>query len=153
MVTFEKLHANYPTQGRSELFHDLGADWIPLIDNPNYQNTCSIRLSVALNKSGQFVDKTYREALTGSGQSIVLKVSTMGRLVQASFGDPWGMSKEVGQTLASSDIPARKGIIAYHANWSDATGHFDLWHGTGFVGSGNLDDVASGYDIALWMLP
>lgn len=151
-VEFKDLQDNYPNEPRAKLFENLGPDWLPLVSNPNYDNTCSIRLSVALLRAGLAIKKKYREALTERNENIVLRVKTMGQLVQSNFGDPWGMSKEVGVPLKSSDIPARTGIIAYHVNWKDATGHFDLWHGTGFVGSGNFDDVADGYDIALWFI-
>ena len=151
-VPFSALRSNYPNQARPELFKSLGPDWVALIDNHNYENTCSIRLSIALIKSGYPIKKKYREALTGDGGSIVLKVETMGLLLKDYFGNPWGMSKEPGVRLTVADIPRRTGIIAYHVNWANASGHVDLWHGNGFVGSGSFKDIADGYDIALWHL-
>lgn len=151
--SFETLRLNYPKQARPELFRYLGPDWIPLIDEKGYDNTCAIRLSVALNKSGYSINQKYREALTGTGENIVLKVATMGVLLKEYFGNPWGMSKESGTKLTAADIPSRPGIIAYHVNWENASGHVDLWHGNGFVGAGSFKDIADGYDVALWYLP
>jgi hypothetical protein len=59
----------------------------------------------------------------------------------------WGMSKNPGTIVR---IPAKKGIIVYHKAFSDATGHFDLWNGTAFVGTGKMDDVKDGFGIGLW---
>lgn len=148
-VTFESLRAHYPTMPKEQFFKLLGGDWPKLVNNPNYQNTCAVRLSYALRGAGVAIPKKYQEANDGAGTSLILKVGTMGRLVQELFRDPWGMSKVEGAQVV---VPAMHGIIAYHVKWDDATGHFDLWTGTGFVGAGKLEDIAQGFDVALWML-
>lgn len=43
-------------------------------------------------------------------------------------------------------------IIGYYKKFQDATGHFDLWTGTGFIGSSKLSDVRDGFSAALWCL-
>ena len=52
-LNFELLWNNYPTPkqyGHSQLFDYLG--WEDLKDNPAYENTCAIRMSLCLIKSG-----------------------------------------------------------------------------------------------------
>jgi hypothetical protein len=153
--TFDHLKKNYPVESREALFRALGGGWPALIPDPErkYQNTCAIRMSVALKRSGVAIPGAYAEMKQGDGTPIVIKVKTMQKLVASLYGEPWGMSKPPGIPLKASDIPNKTGIIVYHAGWSDATGHFDLWTGRGFVGKGNLGDVAEGFDIALWFVP
>lgn len=52
-LLFSVLKKNYPPKQlvkTPELFKEIG--WDDLIDNPTYENTCAIRLSLALIKSG-----------------------------------------------------------------------------------------------------
>jgi hypothetical protein len=148
MAIYDDLAGNYPKQSKEDLYNQLGGEWPTLIDNPNYQNTCAIRLSVAFHAAGYKIDNKYREAIAGDGRNIIIKVKTMWDYVTATIGPfYWGMSKNPGTPV---DIPPRKGIIVYHAAFADATGHFDLWDGGDFVGSGDLDDVKNGFDLALW---
>lgn len=153
MPLFDDLKTHYPTQSKDQLFDDLGGQWPSLKNNPNYRNTCAIRLSVAFYKSGISVPSKFQEAISGAGDSIIVKVRTMKEFIEAKYGGPfWGMSKSPGTQIDPSVLPARKGIIVYHALWSDATGHFDLWDGSNFVGAGTFTDVADGFDVALWTL-
>lgn len=148
MALFDELVDGYPTQGPAELFSSLGGEWPSLVGNPNYKNTCAIRLSVALNSAGYKIPTKFREGMTGTGDGLIIKVRTMWDYMMETFGTfAWGMSKNEGTAV---QIPAQKGVIVYHAAFTDATGHFDLWSGTDFVGTGSLDDVASGFDLALW---
>ena len=53
---FHTLERNYPRHDdidKAQLFHEIG--WDDLIDNPDYDNTCAIRMSLALIKSGVLV--------------------------------------------------------------------------------------------------
>lgn len=53
MVTFQKLQENYPYPkkvSRDALFDELG--WSDLKGNPAYENTCAIRMSYCLIRSG-----------------------------------------------------------------------------------------------------
>jgi len=145
---FQPLADNYPTQSREDLYKALGGEWPTLVDHPNYQNTCATRLSVAFHGAGYVIPDAYKEGMAGDGRVIIIKVRTMWDYVVSLFGQPtWGMSKEPGTPV---NVPVKKGIIVYHKAYSDATGHFDLWKGNGFVGSGDLAQAKGGYDIGLW---
>lgn len=152
--TFADLQKQYPTSSKADLFNQMGGEWPKLIDNPSYANTCAIRLSLALAGAGLPIPQKYREAITGDGKSIILKVASMGTFLRETIGKSyWGMSKNPGQPIDDSTIPKKTGILVYHAAWSDATGHFDLWTGNGFVGAGSLESVKDGYDLELWHIP
>lgn len=152
-IRFQTLKAAYPTQPKAELFDTLGGQWPTLVNDPAYANTCAIRLSVALAGAGATIAPAYREAMDGAGSPIVIKVRTMRDLVKSLFGGSyWGMSKTPGTPIGAGVIPNRSGILVYHAAWTDATGHFDLWTGSGFVGNGSLASVADGFDLELWAI-
>lgn len=57
------------------------------------------------------------------------------------------MSKDPGDPVPPSALPKKSGVLVYHAQWSDATGHFDLWTGSGFVGAGNFDGIKQAFDL------
>lgn len=70
--TFMELVASYPTQPKVELFGEMGGDWPNLVDDDNYDNTCAIRLSVALNKTSFPVTADPSRLLSGRGTSAIL---------------------------------------------------------------------------------
>lgn len=153
-IAFADLLRSYPTAPKPELFKGMGGEWPSLVNNPNYANTCAIRLSLALKQVGFKVPDKYKEAVTGNGTPIVLKVATMGKLVSESFGRSyWGMSKEPGKPIDAATVPRKTGILVYHVKWNNATGHFDLWTGTRFAGAGAFADIKDGYSLELWHLP
>lgn len=150
-LAFKDLKNNYPLEDRAKLYTKLGGEWPGNINNPDYQNTCAVRLSIALKKSGASLPM--RDGMDGAGSPLIFKVQTMGRAVNQIAGAwTWGMSKPPGVRLKASDLPTFPGIVSYHADWDDATGHFDLWTGKAFVGSGSFDQVADGMDIAVWRI-
>ncbi|MEZ7188546.1 type VI secretion system amidase effector protein Tae4 [Pseudoalteromonas sp. DY56-GL22] len=160
MVNFNDVKQNYPrptstnsAQARADLYNALGGEWPTLINNPNYANTCAIRLSIAIRKSGIEIPSQYKEAQDGAGNTIILKVKTLKNFIESQIGTPfWGISKQPGQPIGSNTLPSVKGIIVYHVAWADATGHFDLWNGNDFVGNGNFSDIQDGYHLAVWKL-
>lgn len=147
-MIFETLKQHYPNEPKQELYTALGGEWPKLVNDKDYQNTCAIRLSIAFQASGYKIPAKFKEAIAGDGRPIIIKVKTMWDYVTETVGPfTWGMSKEPGSEIK---IPAKKGIIVYHKAFSDATGHFDLWNTSSFIGAGKLSDVADGFDLALW---
>ena len=153
-LTFAPLKQAYRTHRRADLFRKLGGGWPAEIDKEKYVNTCAIRMSEALKDAGATIPASFKEAMRGDGSPIVVYVKTMRKVVQALLGEPtWGMSKQEEQALTAADLPKQTGIIAYHVSknvWDDATGHFDLWTGTAFVGEGKFSDIAKGYALEFW---
>lgn len=152
-LSFATLKSNYPTTSKEELYRSMGGEWPQLIHNALYNNTCAVRLSLALNKSGMPIDRNMREAITGAGESIIVKVATMGRFLRSKLGDvTWGISKNPSATFDPTHMPQFSGIVVYHADWDDATGHFDLWSGSRFIGAGSFTGIYEGFDVALWRI-
>ncbi|MTH95052.1 T6SS effector amidase Tae4 family protein [Roseibium sp. RKSG952] len=161
--SFNALWSAYPRSDRESFYNSLGGEWPSLVDNPSYRNTCAVRTSAALNGAGHLIPDSAREAVTGDGRNIILRVRSMHSYLKGLLGDQsWGMSKKPGDAVT---LPTRTGIILYHANFSDASGHVDLWNGTQFAGqvdvwqgielSGNSDmhdlDTAA-FEIGIWFL-
>jgi len=131
---------------KPQFFAQLGGKWPPLVTDDAYKNTCAIRLSLALRKAEATIPTKYKEAIDGTGAALVVKVKTMGLLVQEPLHDPyWGMSKRVGsdvripnmQRIMSITPPGRMRPV------------ISIFGPAAFVGAGDLNDVAEGYDIAL----
>lgn len=160
---FDALWSAYPHGDRESFYNSLGGEWPTLIDNPNYRNTCAVRTSAALNGAGNLIPDSAREAVTGDGRNIILRVRSMHAYLTDLLGDQsWGMSKNPGDAVT---LPARTGVILYHANFSDASGHVDLWNGTQFAGqidvwegvelpdNANMDDLdTAAFEIGMWFL-
>lgn len=163
VVSFSKLKAEYPRNERAQFYQSLGGEWPTLVDNPNYRNTCSVRMSMALNGAGAPIPSSEREAVAGDGRNIILRVRTMYEYLSKVLGNQsWGLSKNPGQSV---ELPVRTGIVLYHADFADATGHVDLWTGTEFVGQldtwqgielpsnpdmSDINDAA--FEIGMWFL-
>lgn len=147
---FAALSQAYPQErNRAKFFEYLGGMWPSLVDDPNYKNTCAIRMSVALKRVGVKIPKSFREGMEGDGSPLIIKVSTMDSFITQLLGAPsWSRSKKRGEEIAP---PSQTGIITYRENWGLATGHFDLWTGTDFVGpAGNFSDMTDSHYVALW---
>lgn len=76
-MQFSKLREMYPTAARKDLFNSMGGQWPSLINDPNYENSCGVRLSLALLGAGASIAPKFKEANTGDGRPIILKVATM----------------------------------------------------------------------------
>ncbi len=162
MATFSELQNNYPQEDRETLYQDLGGQWPVLVDHPNYQNTCATRMSIMFHASNMPIPDKYKEAIAGDNRTLIIKVQTMWDFVIDTIGQPdWGMSKKKG---AQVTLPAKSGIICYHADYSDASGHFDLWTGTAFQGQldlwegvilpspADMSDVNNAFDVSMWFI-
>lgn len=91
MPLFDDLKTHYPTQSRDQLFDDLGGQWPLLKNDPNYRNICAIRLSVAFNQSSVSIPSKYREAISGAGDNIVVKVKTMKEFIRLTASQSRGI--------------------------------------------------------------
>lgn len=111
--SFEKLQSNYASNksiDRETLYTEIG--WKDLINNPVYKNTCAVRISLALIKSGISVQGRmkinsgpHKNMLIEPGQH---KLSEM-LASPTYFGGPEKFSTKD----AMQKIGNRKGIISF----------------------------------------
>ncbi|HEY3354490.1 MAG TPA: type VI secretion system amidase effector protein Tae4 [Polyangia bacterium] len=137
------LWEHYPLGTADEVKKLIGgnvnADWIV--------NTCAIRLSRALNYSGFAIPGNVPGLNTvkgGDGKRYAYRVAELNRYLRKVISTP---------DIVSTDEAAfagQAGIIMFEVNWSDATGHLDLWNGTEAIGH-EYFDVA--YKVSLWRTP
>jgi hypothetical protein len=160
MAIFSTLWDNYPLEEHDDLFTDvLGGGWPALIGNPSYLNTCTIRLSIALNRSGFKVPASFGQQDGGltdkNGDNIIIRVPTGEALVRSLFGDSyWGMSRNPGSPIDLIDVPHETGILVYRVMpGADAAGHIDLWNKNDCRIDCHSTFAVSSYEIALWKLP
>jgi hypothetical protein len=133
-VNFLDLWSAYPTAPTKKvLFQQLGGGWPALIENANYDNTCTIRLSVALIGAGQLIPDDLAQSDGGhkdaQGRNMIIRVPTAKLLFERLFGpSTWSMSKTVGADIADGLIPEWTGFLLYLVPQNNAHGHADLWN-------------------------
>lgn len=133
----------------------IGGAFVKLYEQKGYQNTCAVRMSYGLNRSGMKLAKPPSGASVQGGDGYVywLRVTdlkaelsrrfkgadeelTLSVIPMSMLKDKEAMSvlfkKRVkeGQDFIDTKLGARSGIIAFEVTgWGDATGHFTLWDG------------------------
>ncbi|TRX35410.1 T6SS effector amidase Tae4 family protein [Flavobacterium restrictum] len=88
--------------------------------NPAYANTCSLRLSYALNKAGYTIPKTSGTFRGANKLNYFYKVDK----IQVYLSNTYNFTQaSLGMQIQSSIIIQKK------CGWSDATGHVDVLYG------------------------
>lgn len=134
----------------------IGGLFAKLYNEPGYQNTCAVRMSYGLNRSGFKLAKAPSGASVQGGDGHVywlrvtdLKGEISGRFKGADeelslsviptslLGDKDAMSKlfktrvKEGQAFIDTKLGSKSGIVAFDVTgWGDASGHFTLWDGS-----------------------
>ncbi|MCL2160592.1 MAG: type VI secretion system amidase effector protein Tae4 [Betaproteobacteria bacterium] len=132
---FAILKSNhYSSDGNSQnykegkdVYEEIGYDIEELKkQNPEYENTCAVRMSLALIKSGayfgppisrlQVKDGTHKGRYIGTGAKTLADELSKSN----SFGKPLTGEKAIEATKT------KKGVIFFHKLWDSNTGHIDL---------------------------
>lgn len=156
---FSKLWDAYPrAPDKKTLFNEIGGGWPALIKKPEYDNTCTIRLSIALIRVGVSIpddlsklDGGHKDA---NGRNMIVRVPTAGQLLNILLGQfGWGINKQVGSDIAGGLIPARTGVLLYSVPPpSDANGHVDLWNRDSCTIDCHNQYARSATSVELWYL-
>lgn len=133
----------------------IGGSFVKLYDKEGYQNTCAVRMSYGLNRSGLKLPKAPSGASIQGGDGYVywLRVNDLKAELARRFkgadeelvlsvipksllDDKDGMSKlfktrvKEGEAFISK-LGSKSGIVAFEVSgWGDASGHFTLWDGS-----------------------
>lgn len=124
---FDLLYANYPRTSikHDDLFTMLG--WASLMKDPNYHNTCAIRMALACIRSGVRFSKGGLIIQAGDykGQRLEPSQGKLSQLLAQMWGEP---EKFDDQTLVEKRIGKRKGVISFFGISPDEPrqGHIDL---------------------------
>ncbi|MFS4437480.1 type VI secretion system amidase effector protein Tae4 [Paracoccaceae bacterium GXU_MW_L88] len=132
-IDYSKLKANYASSypahpsyvSQKDLFESIG--WDAYVGDTNYANTCAIRLSLALIKSGHTLSSGSHKVLDGPHKGARVEVR-MSRLAEKLASNAWlGQPEILSAPNVASAVGARQGIIAFHGIPGYAGGgHIDL---------------------------
>lgn len=172
---------NYPDNSISKyIFYPkiskaLGKD----VDHKAYENTCALRMSVGLNKSG-FLLPSPPSGGAGNikgddSRNYWLRVADLKPYLFKIFKNPdvdvtlpdlsstssyvhteLDERLEFVKTNVLSNIEDKNGIIVFEVRgWSNATGHFTLWEGAGrgLLYSSDVENNPNSPSYYFWMVP
>lgn len=152
LPSFAALVAAYPNQALpADVFALIGGH----VQQNNFPNSCVVRISRALNYSGQPIHRGVH-ALTVSGADhkwYAFRVAEFETYMRHEYGAPQvqaDAAKDTGPTPRTA-FAGRRGVIAFRVKgWSNATGHFDLWNGARCVHEDYFDRANH---VSLWEAP
>jgi hypothetical protein len=126
------------------------------VQDPDITNTCTIRLSHAMNAAGVRIPEFWRKVTNRRGANksyYIIRVADFRSWMESRFGAPSvELKKKAGQAFDRKQIEGFQGVIAFEIGFSDATGHFDLWYGDRFSheGAAGQDYFARAARVSLW---
>lgn len=129
-------------------------------NDPDYKNTCAIRLSRALNYAGEkhrIPGPTEAAKLGiavnsgGDQRWYIYKVNDLVKFLTSRYGPPANIHRPAAGSWASA-ITGRRGIIHFRViGWRRATGHIDLWDTDACLGEAYFDPSGAVCDaVRLW---
>jgi hypothetical protein len=129
---FRLLWADYPRGSPDGVLRGIG--WGDLIGNPNYENTCAIRMSICLAAAGQPVRSSQgMKALAGpvKGSPIEVRQDSISRYLEQQWGAPlkFNAKEAEGKINGRDGVVSFFGINGYNVGGRNG-GHIDLIDGT-----------------------
>jgi hypothetical protein len=121
---YHVLRENYPRKDSRELlFADIG--WSDLTNNPAYWDTCAIRMSTALLRTGVMLPGARMQAHAGTlkGQWIEPGQARLSGILKQIWGKPEIYQNEAA---ARSGIGRRNGVVSFFRIEGGDGGHVDL---------------------------
>ncbi len=148
---FQKMWDNYPKSSSKDVIDLIFAGkhnykWI----KKNIKNTCTIRLSRALNYSGDPIMKTtIMSVLLGNDNKWYgYRVREMRSYLESRYGSPIVSDESSSAVARRSAVSGKQGIIIFRVRgWEDATEHTDIWN-RGTVRY--KDYFTKAYQVQLW---
>lgn len=109
-----------------------------------WDNTCAVRMSYILNKSGALVPKVAKQTVSGAdGRQYFFRVSNLISYLKQEWGQP-----EIVKYPRPGDgtLAGKKGIILFEVSgWSNAQGHASLFNGSSCYDHCYFYDPSAGY--------
>ncbi len=142
LPAFESLDANYPTTSDyKRILREIN----PALENdPAFQNTCAMRISMALNANPghQIPRRPGLLTVRGlDGNRYAVRVKELKNYLKLRYSLPFKtlFATTMG-VIDNAPLKGRRGIIAFDVTgWGDASGHFTLWDGKELLYSGGHD--------------
>jgi hypothetical protein len=154
-LNYDRLTAVYPVGDPQDVKKRIGGG----ADDPKIVNTCALRMSATFNAIGMplTVANTkgmYTVTSSKSGHLLryALRVKELGPWVLQQLGPPSIVAKpRAGQKTGvdKAKFAKYRGIIQFTIQWSDATGHFDLWDGSCMFEPSHTPETERYFSLAL----
>jgi hypothetical protein len=153
-IPFAVLRQHFPakaTVNKAALYTGIGH--IEKVPDANWDNTCAVRLSVALIGAGVAIAPGYLTIETGphKGKRIESRQRALSEFLRKRWGEP---EKFNGGAAARKGIGSRRGVISFFQLYgpTDRQGHIDL------VGPDNWSDPVCADDcywqsVEVWFWP
>lgn len=121
------LRKNYPAPTEvlsKQLWGSIGHP--EKASDPQWQNTCAIRLSLALLGAGMVIEPGFLEVKSGKFAKRMLAITVVG--LSDYLTRQWGEPEKISGALAWERIYNRMGVIRFVQLWGpfDPQGHIDL---------------------------
>lgn len=138
---FDNLLTHYPAcSDPQQVIHDINPAYC---NNPDYANTCAMRISKALNSCPGHELPQLRTLLTIKGidgKRYAIRVKELKKYLLSRYPPPNVFIASPKGKIDNTPLLGKKGIIAFDVSgWSDASGHFTLWDGQQLVYAGGHD--------------
>ena len=139
----------YPMGGADDVKSRIGGKvnygWI--------KNTCAIRMSKVLNETEMKIPSGFSGMNVisgGQGNKYAFRIRELLLFIKARLGNPT-IVEEGTNGISRNKFFGRQGIIVFHVNFSDATGHITLWNGNKTVNSDDYFHKSN--KVELWHIP
>ena len=140
-LIYSTLVANYPTEAQhptdpnqaGNIWSSIGGhveknEWVTENGQQVENNSCAVRMSYDLNKSGLTIPKGPGTVSGADGKQYFLRVADLQKFLTKVLGPP-----QVLHGNGWNGPSGRSGIISFNIPFRDATGHFSLWNGAGLI--------------------
>ncbi|HMJ57349.1 MAG TPA: T6SS effector amidase Tae4 family protein [Polyangiaceae bacterium] len=124
------------------------------VDNSQFSNTCTLRLSEAFNETGHPIPHGQAGLATvkgGDNRFYALRVAEFKKYMLQTYGAPDMVRRPPSGAAAGvsrRDFTNLRGVICFEARFNDATGHFSLWDGSRSV---HGDYFERSFRVSLWI--
>lgn len=121
------VYPTSPVPGQTTIWNLIGGKVAQNGNSGAFRNSCSVRMSYALNQSGSKISFIKGATVSGAnGDWYFFRVADL----QAYLNSLLGMPQQYTPQNWQSGIGNQTGILEFLNHWNDATGHFDLYNGS-----------------------
>jgi RHS repeat-associated protein len=121
------VYPTSPVPGQTTIWNLIGGKVGQNGNSGAFHNSCSVRMSYALNQSDSKIPFIKGATVSGAnGDWYFFRVADLQSYLNSLLGMPQQFSPQDWQ----SGIGNQTGILEFLNHWNDATGHFDLYNGS-----------------------
>ncbi len=125
-----------PTPGKQTIWDLIGGKVASNNKAGTFTNSCTVRMSYALNRSGCQIPYVKGKTVSGTDANwYFYRLADLSAFLQSEWGTPEAISPDNWKEV----LAGQTGIIQYEIRWSDATGHMALWDGATNADGPNYD--------------